>query len=122
MYGLWGEYNYPLELGHNHKIWGTSFDNMFFFNSTTDIIYWNGEEFNIMETSTGTGDGWSHNRTFKNVWGIDEDNIYALSRTNSFPLSEVPHVIQHYNGIEWSDMYRFDSDIYPTRFFKSRDI
>jgi len=103
------EFGYPAQLGHISHIWGTGFDNMYFFNSTADVVHWDGEQFTLMETSTGSGDGWIVNPYFIDIWGIDENNIFAFSRrTLGFPVQEYPQVIQHFNGNVWTDYYRFN--------------
>ncbi|MDP6684663.1 MAG: dockerin type I domain-containing protein [Candidatus Marinimicrobia bacterium] len=109
LYGSGGADGYPTELGHIDKIWGTSFDNMFFFNSTADVVHWDGGEFTLMETSTGNGDGWVLNEIFEDVVGKDENQIWALSRGPlGWPMDEYPHTIQFFNGNEWADLYRYD--------------
>ncbi len=96
---------FPSPPGIIYHSWGTDTNNMYFGESTGDIVHWNGSEFQLMETSTGSGDGGDTDVSIVDLWGIDENNIWALALNNNLLNEDNPITVLRYDGSQWNDQY-----------------
>jgi len=110
----WFEYghnnsNFPEDLGGIDEMWGVSSEEMYLGMDSGDIIFWDGDEFSIMETSTGTLSQYLDLVEFIDIFGTDSNHMWALSY-NIMQLNEDhPITLQFYNGFEWVDQYNIDN-------------
>ncbi len=110
----WFEYghnnsNFPEDLGGIYEMWGISSNEIYFGMGSEDIIFWNGNEFSIMETSTGTGSQFLYTANFVDIFGLDSNHIWALSFNEGGVTEDQPITLQFYNGDEWVDQYYIDT-------------
>lgn len=98
---------FPSGLGGIHQTWGTSSENMYFSKHSGDIIHWNGNEFSIMETTTGSGDQYNPQFPIWDMFGLDDNHIWTICGY-LYELSPAhPRKLSYYNGEVWTDLYEF---------------
>ena len=100
-----GDFQWPLS--YIYHSWGTRSSSMFFGEATGDIVLWDGSAFNLMETSTGSGDGSETDIGIKDIWGLNDENIWAIAGNDWIIDDEMPMTLLHYNGDSWEDQYSY---------------
>ncbi|MFH1667738.1 MAG: dockerin type I repeat-containing protein [Candidatus Komeilibacteria bacterium] len=102
----------PSGMGSIYKLWGTSYSQMFFGMESGDIILWDGAEFEIMQTSTGTGSEFGDPTPVHDMWGTGPDNVWAMvKKVNTDPAIH-PTTVMRYDGNGWEDWYVI-TDVWP---------
>lgn len=98
--------DFPSPLSTIRHSWGTSTDNMYFGEDTGDIVHWDGNGFELMETGTGSGSGYETDIQIRDIWGISEDNIWAIAGHHAWITDDLPMTLLHFNGSEWETQYQ----------------
>ena len=115
---------FPSGLGGIRHTWGTNSENMYFSKHSGDIIHWDGFEFTIMETTTGSGSQYNPPFPILDLYGLDENHIWTIAGHSSALNENNPLKLSFYNGYEWTDQYvitslEFDDSIATGRLYQS---
>ena len=77
--------------------WGTSSDNMYFVGYGGSIVYYNGSEFTKMESETDID--------FHDIWGIDDNHIWASGYKSSVPGGGI---FMFFDGENWNTIHKYN--------------
>ncbi|NQU67857.1 MAG: hypothetical protein HQ510_07955 [Candidatus Marinimicrobia bacterium] len=102
---------FPPGLGGINDMWGTSSNSMYFSKYSGDIIHWNGEEFTIMETTTGSGSQYNPPFPIRDMYGLDDNHIWTLAGNLDLINNEYPLKLSFFNGENWSDLLELHSPV-----------
>jgi len=75
-----------------NAMWGSSSSNIYFVGNMGSIVHYNGSTFTKMESGTDID--------LVDIWGIDQNNIWACGYTQSVATS-----ILHYDGQNWNQFH-----------------
>ena len=97
-YHLWDMGILNADDGGVEHIWATSPDNIYFAGNKGSIVHYDGSTFTKMESGTTC--------RLEDVWGIDDNHIWAVGTETNNSRS----VILFYNGKEWKTLHDTDNE------------
>ena len=97
-YHLWDMGILNADDGGVEHIWATSPDNIYFVGNKGSIVHYDGSTFTKMESGTTC--------RLEDVWGIDDNHIWAVGTETNNSRS----VILFYNGKEWKTLHDTDNE------------
>lgn len=93
-------HNLGIDASAGYGIWGTSSSNIFFVGINGSIVHYDGSRFTKMESGTDA--------PIVDIWGIDENHIWAVAYTNSWDDNHpdgYESVVYSYDGNQWIRKY-----------------
>ncbi len=115
---------FPSGLGGIYHIYGSSSEDMFFGEYSGDVVHWDGIEFAIMETTTGSGSQYNPPYQILDLFGLSANQIWTIAGHPGLLNDQNPLKLSFYNGEQWIDNYivtglSFDDQLLSGRLYNA---